>query len=146
MNTDCKNPTGWIARNKDKSLFLFWGNSKPEYDEIHKCWTNDIGLPLVLDSSFFPEISFDKSPQKVELVLNLDTATSSTGLKPFDKVLVRDFIFNRWTIDFFVRYDSCSIIGRYLCKIGGHYRYCVPYNAKTAHLLNTTDRSDLQDT
>lgn len=145
MNTDCKNPTGWIARNKDKSLFLFWGDSKPEYTEIHKCWTNDIGLPLVLDSSFFPEISFDKSPQKVELVLNLDTATSSTGLKPFDLVLGRDAC-DKWQIDLFERYDDAFCeFGRYVCMVG-RYQYCVPYNTQTAHLINTQDYSDLQDT
>lgn len=145
MNTDCKNPTGWVARNKDKSLYLFWGEKKPEYDEIYRSWTTDNGLPLLLDSICFPEISFDTSPQKVELCLKVDVASSRSDLKPFDKVLGRDAC-NKWQIDLFERYDDAFLgIGRFVCMVG-RYQYCVPYNAKTAHLLNTTDRSDLQDT
>ena len=59
-------------------------------------------------------------------------------LKPFDKVLVRDYDEDDWRIDIFsdirngVRKDSMRCIGR-------NWYQCVPYNNDTKHLIGTTD-------
>ncbi len=55
--------------------------------------------------------------------------------KPFDKVLVRHTINEKWKIDIFERiyFDNC-----YVCLTGTYY-YCIPYNEKTADLLGTTN-------
>lgn len=60
-------------------------------------------------------------------------------LKPFDKVLVRDFGDEEWKADFFSHNrfvnDSCY---RFSC-VGNKWRHCIPYNEETKHLLGTAD-------
>ena len=60
------------------------------------------------------------------------------NLKPFDKILVRDDFSKKWTVDMFSYYDPEDDDYHYVC-VGSHYRYCLPYNEQTAHLLGTTD-------
>lgn len=61
-------------------------------------------------------------------------------LKPFDRVLVRDYNEDNWRIDIFsdirngVRKDSMRCIGR-------TWYQCIPYNDDTKHLLGTTDEA-----
>ena len=59
-------------------------------------------------------------------------------LKPFDKVLVRDFDFLTWNCDFlsYITYD-CDYP---YVAISGIYRRCIPYNDDTKHLVGTTDK------
>ena len=58
-------------------------------------------------------------------------------LKPFDKVLMRDFQYERWITGFFSYIcdgHKCSLF-----NVGGlEYNYCIPFNEKTAHLVGTT--------
>jgi hypothetical protein len=61
-------------------------------------------------------------------------------LKPFDKVLVRNF--NEWKIDFFSHYKTIidinnKEIGIYVCMTGDKEK-CVPYNQETEYLLGTS--------
>lgn len=62
------------------------------------------------------------------------------ALKPFDKVLVRDYDEDNWRIDIFsdicngVRKDSIRCIGR-------TWYQCIPYNDNTKHLVGTTDKA-----
>ena len=55
-------------------------------------------------------------------------------LKPFDKVLIRDFESQAWQVSLFSYKDSDS----YYCCNGCGWNQCIPYNEKTAHLLGTT--------
>lgn len=55
-------------------------------------------------------------------------------LKPFDKVLVRDFRSQAWQVSLFGYKDSDS----YYCCNGCGWNQCIPYNEETAHLLGTT--------
>lgn len=59
------------------------------------------------------------------------------SFKPFDKVLVRDGIHECWRISIFSNYLEKGDYP-YAC-MNGVYRYCIPYNEHTAHLLGTTD-------
>ena len=55
-------------------------------------------------------------------------------LKPFDKVLVRDYKYDFWRARF---YDYCKD-GEYGTTDGGwRWRYCIPFNDETKHLHNT---------
>lgn len=56
-------------------------------------------------------------------------------LKPFDKVLVRDFSKDKWSISFF----SFKKKDLYICINHCSWNQCIPYNEETAHLLGTTD-------
>ena len=59
-------------------------------------------------------------------------------LKPFDKVLVRDTISEYWECEFFSRQmdDTYPYVG-----IAHSYKFCIPYNDDTKHLLGTTDEA-----
>lgn len=55
-------------------------------------------------------------------------------LKPFDKVLDRDFGSQAWQVSLFGYKDSDF----YYCCNGCGWNQCIPYNEETAHLLGTT--------
>lgn len=58
--------------------------------------------------------------------------------KPFDKVLVRDYIGTCWIANIFShKYDIEGEVCYSCC--GNAYKYCIPYNEQTAHLLGTTE-------
>ena len=60
-------------------------------------------------------------------------------LKPFDRVLARNHGSHRWACDLFsdiIDGDECM----YHC-IGSYYRYCIPYNDETKHLLDTKEEA-----
>ena len=56
----------WIARDKDSTLWLF--NTKP-YCKYNLCWNTRCDEHLQLNQELFPEVTFENSPQKVELKL-----------------------------------------------------------------------------
>lgn len=56
----------WIARNEDGILFLY--ESKP-YLDMDNEWDSDDNDYLVIYESQFPEVTFENSPQEVELKL-----------------------------------------------------------------------------
>ena len=59
-------------------------------------------------------------------------------LKPFDRVLVRDTIKHQWKVEFFSHYSSEDGYFPYRCT-GSVYRFCIPYNDDTKHLIGTTE-------
>lgn len=62
---------------------------------------------------------------------------SECKFQPFDKVLVRDDKQGVWRIEFFgFILDDEDF--KYRCLYDS-YRYCIPYNENTKHLLGTTD-------
>lgn len=60
-------------------------------------------------------------------------------LQPFDKVLVRGHS-ERWRIQFFSNIIEGDVDYRYFC-INNLYRYCIPYNDDTKHLVGTTEEA-----
>ena len=61
-------------------------------------------------------------------------------LKPFDKVLARDYLHGKWTCGFFSHIVIFNNI--YMYNIGEViYKMCIPYNDDTKHLVGTTDEA-----
>ena len=63
--------------------------------------------------------------------------------KPFDKVLARDYLEDKWMPNFFSCYDGTSEY-KYGCIAGNSdnvvfSKYCIPYNEETAKLIGTTN-------
>lgn len=54
----------WIARDYEGILTIH--SHEPVYCEFEDRWTSPIAT---LDSSLFPEVTFENSPQEVELVI-----------------------------------------------------------------------------
>lgn len=61
-----------------------------------------------------------------------------TELKPFDKVLVRDFDDRKWMCDFFEGIPTSSAY-EYSCVLRGLVHQCIPYEGNE-HLLGTTNK------
>ena len=61
-------------------------------------------------------------------------------LKAFDKVLVRsEKVFN-WNCSLFSNIDDSDSKYQFMC-LGLYYRFCIPYNDDTKHLIGTTDEA-----
>ena len=60
-------------------------------------------------------------------------------LKPFDKVLGRDYYGGRWKCGLFSHIMDESIFP-YVC-IGNSFIYCIPYNDDTKHLAGTDEKA-----
>lgn len=60
-------------------------------------------------------------------------------LKPFDKVLVRDWNRN-WVAGFYSHYENYN--GHCFIVNGNAWEQCIPYNNDTKHLVGTTDMPD----
>lgn len=61
-------------------------------------------------------------------------------LKPFDKVLVRCGLLDRWRMQFFKKYDETDKYP-FICMWHNKYNQCVPYGGNE-HLLDTNDDCD----
>lgn len=59
-------------------------------------------------------------------------------LQPFDKVLARDDNNSTWFCKFFSHIIDKYKIYKYYATDGGLYKYCIPYNDDTKHLVGTT--------
>ena len=61
--------------------------------------------------------------------------------KPFDQVLVRDHHHHAWRADIYSHSEKIkdlndSLVTIHIC-VGNLYKYCIPYNEETAHLIGT---------
>lgn len=144
---DC--PKGW----------KFWS---PIFGEIEFCSiAENVNYPIILSCRkgtiwFSKDGLFDIENEGAECVLfpskdqrdwNKFTAPwymkdkfDPKTLKPFDKVIVRDSIKEKWNCDFFSYIcdddDSFPYITINTC-----YNFCIPFNEETKHLLGTTDEA-----
>lgn len=60
-------------------------------------------------------------------------------LQPYDKVLIRDAGYDRWTCNMFSHIDN-KLECNYVCG-GFAWKYCIPYNEDTKHLVGTDDEA-----
>lgn len=61
-------------------------------------------------------------------------------LKPFDRVLARDYLHGKWTCGFFSHIVIFN--NTYMYNIGEVlYKMCIPYNEETKHLVGTKDEA-----
>ena len=61
-------------------------------------------------------------------------------LQPFDKVLVRDSNSESWMVQLFSYIIENKNIYPYVC-IAYNYKYCIPYNDDTKHLIGTKEEA-----
>ena len=56
-------------------------------------------------------------------------------LQQYDRVLVRDYANHSWKVDFY-SHKNVNTEYQYRC-VGNAYRFCIPYNDDTKHLVGT---------
>ena len=59
-------------------------------------------------------------------------------LKPFDKVLARDYLNDNWMADFFEKIEENDIHYNVTC-VTCKWVQCIPYNEETKHLVGTKE-------
>ena len=63
------------------------------------------------------------------------------ALKPFDKVIVRGTKISEWKCDLLSHIIKSDNYNFYICVSGSDYKYCIPYNDETKHLVGTIDEA-----
>lgn len=75
-----------------------------------------------------------------ELVPDKKEKFDPKTLKPFDRVLVRDYNDDKWVCSIFSHIESEDSF-HYECILELTCRYCIPYNDDTKHLVGTTEEA-----
>lgn len=94
---------------------------------------NTLSYSKVKDEDMALEIK-----KKIQNIVDKKTRTSATEFHPFDKVLVRNHDKYPWCPAFFGLKSDLGEQCPYITS-NGAYRYCIPYDEKTKHLLGTTE-------
>jgi hypothetical protein len=142
-----------VIKNGGGMAAVFDGWANDTYTEfnttVNLYCDNNTGEEEVCTTLLFRKATEEERNQfieKVELILkgkyNPDTlqvepVKPKSQFKPFDKVLARDDDKHIWRANYFSHYKNDYEYP--YCCINGFYRYCIPYNEHTAHLLGTTD-------
>lgn len=58
--------------------------------------------------------------------------------KPFEPVLVRNEVSNKWKCDYFSHITKTNDNCYYYICVSNIWKYCIPYNNNTKHLVGTT--------
>lgn len=146
---------GDVVWSKDNMYAIFEGWANDDYTKF-----NTTICFYVFDASFDKEVVCDtdcfvKASDEERAVfianaekyyngkynpetLQIEPVKPTCPFKPFDKVLVRDNEGQFWNANYFSHYEGNKEDYPYAC-IDNYYRYCIPYNEHTAHLLGTTD-------
>lgn len=142
-----------VIKNVGGMAAIFDGWANDTYTEfnttVNLYCNNNTGEEEVCDTLLFRKATeeerkqfFEKAERAFNSNYNPDTMQvepikPTCPFKPFDKVLVRDAEGREWYANYFSHYRWNKDFP-YACS-GNAFRFCIPYNEHTAHLLGTTD-------
>ena len=106
---------GTLSKNYNGECLLFPSTDQRDWSKFERFW--------------------DKPKTEESTVEMFDENT----LKPFDKVLVRDFLSDNWMADFFEKFEESNDAYYNVTCVTSHWIQCIPYNEETKHLLGTRD-------
>ena len=86
------------------------------------------------------DAGYEWDAEKKELRKLVPNRFDPKTLQPFDKVLVRDNYKERWLCRFFSHIEDGIHAYKY-ATIGSAFKYCIPYNDDTKHLLCTKEEA-----
>lgn len=146
---------GDVVWSKDNMYAIFEGWANDDYTKF-----NSTICFYVFDASFDEEVVCDtdcfvkaREGERAAFIANaerhyngkynpdtlrVEPVKPTCPFKPFDKVLIRDSKKQIWIANYFSLYNEEDKDYPYVC-MGGSYRYCIPYNEHTAHLLGTSE-------
>lgn len=82
----------WIARDEDNTLKLHFTGPYRYCDHYNSCGTIDETIDgIIINDKLFPEVTFENSPQEVELKLVNDMASFAEDLHTNCKPLEGEF-------------------------------------------------------
>lgn len=148
---------GDFVINRDRfvtAVFDRWTND--DYTEFRAIYSNDVNC--FTDGGIWKTSEFDKATGSEALrfiaylnkqyhgkynpdTLEVEPTKQKCKFKPFDKVLVRDHLQESWRPAFFAWEDKKREKYPFGVANGGanpsFFRYCIPFNERTAHLVGT---------
>ena len=106
-----------------------------------------IGLVSGPDSSYETPYCFTETgkftkddPENIyDLLLKIPIKQKQFDLKPFDKVLVRDYETEQWQVNIFSHYNKADRGEQIAVCLYSAWVECIPYNDDTKYLVGTTD-------
>lgn len=145
------------SKSHYKTILLYQTNIDDEYEvySFLNTGTSYLGLEATLMDDRKARLATDSEKQQLfdalakegkrwnQVTKQIEDLPKKCEFKPFDKVLVRDYLEDKWMPNFFSCYDGTSEY-KYGCIAGNSdnvvfSKYCIPYNDETKHLLCTTD-------
>ena len=134
----------------------FWSDifGKVQFLQVNECFDRPIlvrradGFIIPYTKEGWDNIIFPEScllwpskdcPDWSKFILPKKDKFNPKTLKPFDKVLAKNSSCDRWTTEFFSHYDE-TFAFPYRC-LGNPYKYCIPYNDDTKHLVGKKDET-----
>lgn len=119
---------GRIFRDYDGECVLFPSRDQRDWS---KFMTNQSEMEELCESQEITKWAYISDPLPKQPKFDPKT------LQPFDKVLVRDSDVVDWKVQLFSRIIEDEEFYPYVC-INESYKYCIPYNDDTKHLVGTT--------
>ena len=141
----------YIARDRSGELYIY---TKGKPDKGAWFWgTDNPDCVAKIGNNILPEIKWeDEEPTEVTIEIvgkeeqqsqkqpKQQTKFDPKTLKPFDKVLAKDYDICKWVVDFYSHNEAGSGFP-YICIGNSSYKYCIPYNDDTKHLVGTTEEA-----
>lgn len=103
--------TRWVFQ-KDGRYIIDTGECTLWPSKDHRSW----------DDEAYKILGIEKKPE------------TTFNLQPFDRVLVRDSCSEKWRAEFFSHIENNSPYSYVCIRL---WKYCIPYNDRTKHLLGT---------
>lgn len=143
-----------VIKNGGGMAAVFDGWANDTYTEfnttINLYCDGNTGEEEVCDTLLFRKATGEERKQFIEKAerafngkynpdtLRVEPVKLECPFKLFDTVLVRDGSYRNWRLGLFSNYEKDNKFP-YVCVGGTIFKYCIPYNEHTAHLLGTTD-------
>lgn len=134
------------------AVFDGWANNTyTEFNTTINLYCDDnTGEEEVCDTLLFRKATEEERKQFIEKAerilkgkynpetLQVEPVKLECPFKLFDTVLVRDGSYRNWRLGLFSNYEKDNKFP-YVCVGGTIFKYCIPYNEHTAHLLGTAE-------
>ena len=143
-----------VIKNGGGMAAVFDGWANDTYTEfnttINLYCDGNTGEEEVCDTLLFRKATGEERKQFIEKAerafngkynpdtLRVEPVKLECPFKLFDTALVRDASYRNWRLGLFSNYEKDNTFP-YVCVGGTIFKYCIPYNEHTAHLLGTTD-------
>ena len=120
-----------ISNNKSAEIMLFPSKDQKDWS---KFMAKQYKMEKLYESQEITKWAYISDPLPKQYKFDSKT------LQPFDKVLVRDSDVVDWKVQLFSRIIEDEEYYPYVC-INESYKYCIPYNDDTKHLVGTKEEA-----
>ena len=146
-------PTGWVfyssvygnvifrrIENSSDLPIKFFFTGKDNVERCGRVTEQGLDSPLYNgECTFFPSKD-QRDWSKFVADWHKKEKFDPNTLKPFDRVLTRDYDACKWNVNFY-SHKAVNSEFPYICANNTLYKYCIPYNDDTKHLVGTSEEA-----